>query len=50
MKNITKDYILIHNFIHHAKQIDKIVKGSDDRVIITASSELMVCLWTLETF
>ena len=50
MKNIAKDYIMIHNFIHHQKQIEKIVQGSDERVIISSSSELIVCLWTLETF
>ncbi len=28
-KVISKDYILIHNFIKHAKPIDKIVQGHD---------------------
>ena len=50
MKNTSKDYILIHNYTRHAKPIEKIVKGSDSRIIISSSSEMLVCLWSLETF
>lgn len=43
----SKDYILIHNFIKHTKPIDKIVEGHDERIIISSSSEMIVCLWSL---
>ena len=33
----TKDYILIHKFVGHSKQVDKIVDGSDERIIISGS-------------
>lgn len=42
--------ILIHNYIRHSKPIEKIVEGIDSRIIITCSQELMLCLWSLETF
>lgn len=50
MSTRPQDYILIHNYIRHTKPVESIVQGSDDRVIITCSQELMVCLWSLETF
>ena len=49
-KIVTKDFILIHNFTRHAKPIEKIVEGQDERIIISSSSEMIVCLWSLETF
>lgn len=33
----SKDYILIHKYIRHTKPIDKIVEGTDDRIIISCS-------------
>lgn len=32
-----KDYILIHKYVRHSKQVDKIVQGADERVIISSS-------------
>lgn len=49
-KVFSKEYILIHNFNRHAKPIDKIVEGQDERIIISSSSEMIVCQWSLETF
>lgn len=45
-----RDYILIHKYIRHGKQVEKIVEGADDRIIISCSEEMLVCLWSLETF
>ena len=45
-----KDYILIHNYIRHGKPVEKVVEGQDHRIIITSSSEMIVCFWSLETF
>lgn len=42
-----KDYILIHKYIQHTKPIDKIVQGHDERIIISNSEEMIVCLWSL---
>lgn len=33
----SNEYIMIHNCIHHTKQVEKIVPSNDDRVIISAS-------------
>lgn len=41
------DYIMIHNCIHHTKQVEKIVATHDDRVIISQSADLTVCMWSL---
>lgn len=46
----SKDYILIHKYSRHSKPILKIVEGPDDRIIISSSEELVVCMWSLETF
>lgn len=46
----SKDYILIHKYIRHTKAVSKIIEGSDDRIIISSSEELLICLWSLETF
>lgn len=43
----SKDYILIHKYTRHSKQVDKIVEGSDYRIIISCSEEMIVCLWSL---
>ena len=45
-----KDYILIHKYIRHSKQVDKIVEGYDERIIISSSEEMVICMWSLETF
>lgn len=42
--------IMIHNCIYHTKFVEKIVPSNDDRVIISASNDLTICLWSLETF
>ena len=49
-KVFSKDYILIHNFIRHTKPVDKVVEGHDERLIISSSPEMIVCVWSLETF
>ncbi len=43
----SKDYILIHKYIQHSKQVDKIIQGIDERIIISSSEEMQVCLWSL---
>lgn len=44
------EYIMIHNCIHHTKSVEKIIPGEDDRVIMSYSADLTLCLWSLETF
>ncbi len=41
------DYIMIHNCIYHTKAIEKVIQGIDDRMIISYSIDLTVCLWSL---
>jgi WD40 repeat protein len=41
------DYIMIHNCTYHAKLVEKIVATDDDRVIISQSADLTVCMWSL---
>lgn len=48
--NLSNDYIMIHNCLYHTKQVEKIVATLDDRVVLSQSADLTVCLWSLETF
>ncbi len=43
----SNEYIMIHNCIFHTKQVESIIAGSDDRTIISYSSDLTLCLWSL---
>lgn len=41
---------MIHNCLHHTRPIDKVVPASDHRLVLSASEDLTLCLWSLETF
>ena len=42
--------ILIHNFSYHSKEVDQIIKGIDDKTIISYSQDMYVCFSSIETF
>jgi WD40 repeat protein len=46
----TAEYIMIHNCVHHTKPVEKVVPASDHRLVLSASEDLTLCLWSLETF
>jgi WD40 repeat protein len=41
---------MIHNCVHHTKAVERIVPASDERLILSSSEDLTLCLWSLETF
>lgn len=41
---------MIHNCVHHTKAVERIVPASDERLVLSSSEDLTLCLWSLETF